>query len=116
MRSTHRESEMSSRRDNDIVAHYAIGGLKDRILDGVKRTGVDLPALRPVDLAPVDEFHMGGRAATADVIKLMRLRRTRWCWISAAGLAALRVTWHRSANAAPRASISHPSTSNSPIS
>jgi MPBQ/MSBQ methyltransferase len=66
---------MSSRRDGDIVGHYAIGGLKDRILDGLKGTGVDLGALRPVDLAPVDEFHMGGRAATADLIKLMRLQQ-----------------------------------------
>jgi len=66
---------MSSRRDIDIVAHYAIGGLKDRILDGLKRTGVELMALRPLDLAPVDEFHMGGREATADVIELMRLQQ-----------------------------------------
>src|SRR6185503_17104306 len=64
-----------SSRDRDVVAHYAIGGLKDRILEGLKRTGVDLTALRPVDLAPVDEFHMGGRAATADVIDLMRLQQ-----------------------------------------
>jgi hypothetical protein len=81
-------------------------------LAGVKRTDVDLAALRPVDLAPVDEFHMGGRAATADVINLMREQNALVLDIGS-GLGGVARTWHPSTNAARRVSISFPSTSNS---
>ncbi len=56
-----------------VADHYNVNSLGERILDALQRSGLDLDALTPVDLAPVDEFHMGGRAETAHVIGLMDL-------------------------------------------
>jgi hypothetical protein len=44
------------------------------VLDALHISGVNLDTLSPVDLAPIDEFHMGGRAATQYVIGMMQLR------------------------------------------
>ena len=44
--------------------HYGASGLLERILSGLREDGIDTGSLRPEDLAPVDEFHVGGRAAT----------------------------------------------------
>jgi len=64
------------RSDEAAVAdHYNVNGLGELILDALRRSGVDPNSLTPVDLAPVDEFHMGGRAATQQVIGLMNLPR-----------------------------------------
>lgn len=56
-----------------VAGHYGIDDLGAKILDALRRSGLDLSALTPADLAPIDEFHMGGRAATADVVRLMAL-------------------------------------------
>lgn len=56
-----------------VADHYEVGNLGEKILDALHRTGLDLEALSPVDLAPVDEFHIGGRAATAHVVGMMNL-------------------------------------------
>jgi len=63
------------KQDNEAVVagHYGIAGLGERILAALAASGLDPAALKPADLAPVDEFHMGGRAATAHVIDLMDL-------------------------------------------
>jgi MPBQ/MSBQ methyltransferase len=45
-------------------AAYAAPGLSERILAGLGAAGKETDALRPDDLAPVDQFHIGGRAAT----------------------------------------------------
>lgn len=57
--------------ESAVAGHYGIAGLGERILDAIAASGLDPAALKPADLAPVDEFHMGGRAATAHVIGLM---------------------------------------------
>jgi len=44
--------------------HYAHGSLEKAILDALSAAGKDLNHLTPSDLAPVDEFHVGGRPAT----------------------------------------------------
>jgi len=55
-----------------VADHYTADGLGALILNALKISG-KLDALSPIDLAPVDEFHMGGRAATQHVIGLMNL-------------------------------------------
>ena len=56
-----------------VARHYALAGLGKRILDAIERCGLDPDHLAPGDLAPVDELHIGGRAATAHVAGLMEL-------------------------------------------
>jgi MPBQ/MSBQ methyltransferase len=60
-------------QENAVVNHYNVTGLGTLILDALKRSGTNLEALTPIDLAPVDEFHLGGRAATEHVIGMMEL-------------------------------------------
>jgi len=47
-----------------VTQHYAHGSLEESILDALAAAGKDLSRLTPKDLAPVDEFHVGGRPAT----------------------------------------------------
>lgn len=54
--------------EHAVAGHYGGDHLRSRIFEAISKSGLDLQALRPVDLAPVDEFHMGGRAATAEII------------------------------------------------
>lgn len=47
----------------DVAAHYATGSLLRKIEAGLRAQGIAPPV--PLDaLAPVDEFHIGGRKAT----------------------------------------------------
>ena len=50
-----------------IEDHYTVDGLGDRILAALHAAGSDLAALQVDDLAPVDEFHIRGRAATEEL-------------------------------------------------
>lgn len=55
--------------DSDAVAtHYSHGRLLDAILTGVRELGKTTETVTIDDLAPVDEFHIGGRRATEDFI------------------------------------------------
>lgn len=47
-----------------IEHHYAPGGLIDGIRQGLGRLGLTSETVTPEALAPVEEFHIGGRAAT----------------------------------------------------
>jgi ubiquinone/menaquinone biosynthesis C-methylase UbiE len=47
-----------------VARHYARSRLEQVILDALVASGKDLDRLVPSDLAPVDEFHTGGREAT----------------------------------------------------
>ena len=58
---------------NSVAAHYTHGQLLDRIVSGVEAIG-KTPATVTVDeLAPVDEFHIGGRQASEDFISQLEL-------------------------------------------
>src|SRR6185503_18468830 len=57
----------------DIQSHYSQGGLLERILAGLKSLGKDVAALTHEDLAPADEFHSNGRAATRALAELARI-------------------------------------------
>jgi len=48
----------------DVVEHYSTGDLMDRIAAALRRAGVDPKRPTTSDLAPVDEFHIGGAQAT----------------------------------------------------
>lgn len=50
--------------EQSVSQHYTHGSLEAALLDALGRTGKDLDALTYADLAPVDEFHIGGRPAT----------------------------------------------------
>jgi ubiquinone/menaquinone biosynthesis C-methylase UbiE len=52
--------------DPQIVAHYTHGSLEKAIRDGLLAAEKDPEHLMAADLAPVDEFHIGGRQATID--------------------------------------------------
>jgi ubiquinone/menaquinone biosynthesis C-methylase UbiE len=47
-----------------VARHYAHGALDAAILSALAAAGKDLSRLTTKDLAPVDEFHVGGRLAT----------------------------------------------------
>jgi SAM-dependent methyltransferase len=57
-----------------IARHYDISGLEERILVALAETGVDIAHLRAGDLEAVDEFHIGGIAATRELIDRMNLK------------------------------------------
>ena len=54
--------------EDRIVKHYTKGGLFDRIMEGLSASGKEAVALRPEDLKPVDEFHIGGVEATNELL------------------------------------------------
>lgn len=60
-----------------IQAHYARSDLGDVILAALKKAGKDLDQLTSEDLAPVDEFHIRGRAATLELAKAAGLDSTK---------------------------------------
>src|SRR5437870_7100192 len=53
--------------EQSVARHYTHGSLEQAILEALTAAGKDLDRLAPSDLAPVDEFHIGGRQATADL-------------------------------------------------
>lgn len=64
---------MSNEHERKIASHYRVSDLTARVLDAAASAGLDLDRLTPEDLSPVDEFHIGGRAATKQLIPKMRL-------------------------------------------
>jgi len=59
---------------DQVAAHYSgSGGLADMIAKSLQRAGKDLDALKTVDLATVDEFHIRGRTATLELANQMML-------------------------------------------
>ncbi len=59
--------------ENIVKAHYSVGDLAERILDGLADVGADLDHLSIEDLAVIDEFHIGGRKATEYMISKLSL-------------------------------------------
>jgi ubiquinone/menaquinone biosynthesis C-methylase UbiE len=53
--------------EDAVAAHYAHGGLAAAIDAALRQSGRDPDRLTPEDLAPIDEFHTGGRQATMDL-------------------------------------------------
>src|SRR5262245_45339007 len=66
-----REARMTD--PHEVAKHYGRPGLADVILAALKAAGKDIDHLTPDDLAPVDEFHTRGRAATIDLARFLSL-------------------------------------------
>jgi SAM-dependent methyltransferase len=56
-----------------VARHYGTSDLTDRILKAMAAAGIDATSVAPEQLAPVDEFHIGGRAATIHGVSKMGL-------------------------------------------
>lgn len=59
---------MPESTESTVARHYGREGLKAGVLAAIAESGLDPERLGPADLGPVDEFHMGGRAATAEIV------------------------------------------------
>jgi ubiquinone/menaquinone biosynthesis C-methylase UbiE len=62
-----------SRSAQAVADHYKRRALADVILTALKAAGKDIEHLTPDDLAPVDEFHSGGRNATVRLAQLAQI-------------------------------------------
>ena len=60
--------------DRSITLHYAHGDLERAILEALAAMGKNPERLTTEDLAPVDEFHIGGRRATVDFMEKLGLK------------------------------------------
>ena len=58
-----------------VTGHYTRGTLESAILGAVAREGKDPANLKADDLAPVDEFHVGGLESTQELAAQMNLQR-----------------------------------------
>jgi len=56
-----------------VETHYGREGIGGEILAALEGAGKDLTQLTPEDLAIVDEFHVRGRTATAEVARLAKI-------------------------------------------
>ena len=55
-----------------VSAHYGATGIGERILAALQDEGIDIEALTPEILAPIDQFHTRGIAATREHAELAR--------------------------------------------
>jgi len=60
--------------EQTVAAHYAHGSLEHAILEALAAAGKDTNGLTQADLAPVDEFHVGGRPATVAFAQQLGVR------------------------------------------
>lgn len=77
--SVHGGKPMSTpiRVNETVQAHYTRSDLGNAILAALEKSGKDLDRLTPEDLAPVDEFHIRGRAATLELARAASLDSTK---------------------------------------
>lgn len=68
---------MQSRVNEAIQTHYTRTDLGEIILSALERAGKDVNHLTPEDLAPIDEFHIRGRAATLELAQAAGLDSTK---------------------------------------
>ena len=66
---------MNDDLEHAVARHYGRGDIAGRILEALKASGIDTDRLSPDDLAPVDEFHIGGRAASEQVLARLGLNQ-----------------------------------------
>ena len=60
--------------EQQVAAYYTRGGLEEKILRALGSAGKNLEQLRRDDVAALDNFHVGGEEATADLAGFMGLR------------------------------------------
>lgn len=64
---------MAEDLEDSVARHYGVADLTDRILRAMAAAGIDADGASPEQLAPLDEFHIGGRAATVHAVAKMGL-------------------------------------------
>src|SRR5262245_62051181 len=64
---------MADELEVSVARHYGAANLTERILKAIAAAGIDAERIAPEQLAPVDEFHIGGRAATIHAVAKMHL-------------------------------------------
>lgn len=57
-----------------VSGHYAPGDLTDAVLAALTAAGKDVAHLTPADLAPLDQYHLGGTGATRGLARLADVR------------------------------------------
>jgi len=67
---------MSNGIDEAVKTHYCRPGLAEAILAALEESGADIQRLSLEELAPIDEFHIRGRAATLELAQAAGLRST----------------------------------------
>ncbi len=60
-----------------VQTHYTRSDLGDLILAALEKAGKDVSRLSPEDLAPIDQFHIRGRAATLELARAAGLDATK---------------------------------------
>ena len=53
-----------------VAEHYEISGISDRIRDALVHTGIGDKPVTPDDLAPADQFHIGGKDAALELAEM----------------------------------------------
>ena len=66
-----------NRVNEAIQTHYTRADLGDAILMALAKAGKDVNHLTPEDLAPIDQFHIRGRAATLELARAAGLDATK---------------------------------------
>jgi ubiquinone/menaquinone biosynthesis C-methylase UbiE len=64
---------MDTDTQTEVARHYTRAGLEEAILAALRQVGLDPDRIAPADLAPVDEFHLGWRPATAELATALGL-------------------------------------------
>lgn len=64
---------MADELERAVAVHYGVADLAEKVLAALRDAGLDPDRLAAKDLAPVDEFHIGGRLATQHAVAKMRL-------------------------------------------
>jgi len=60
--------------EKSIADHYTTGGLLKTILNRIRKVGKTVDTIQLNDLAPLDEFHVGGRKATPHLLDSMEFQ------------------------------------------
>ena len=60
--------------EQSVLQHYTHGSLERAVLEALTASGLEIDRLAPSDLAPVDEFHIGGRQATIEFADQLEVR------------------------------------------
>jgi MPBQ/MSBQ methyltransferase len=67
------EADMADELETAVARHYGLPDLPQQIVSALAAAGLGADRIAPEALAPIDEFHIGGRAATAHVVSKMGL-------------------------------------------
>jgi ubiquinone/menaquinone biosynthesis C-methylase UbiE len=72
--------------EEQVASHYTHGGLETAILAGLQAMGRDRDQIQADDLAAIDEFHIGGKAATEHLAAQLELKPGMWLLDVGSGL------------------------------